>query len=692
MFNTFVKFSYSIENNHVYSSIKKGLAALMPVLITGSAAVMLSSLPLPGYRDFLSGLFGGIILNFLALLQNAAFGFMSAYLVLGISYFYSQELRRGDITACSLSMITAFSCFAASFGAVSGTMEMSDLGPLGVFTAMVCAIVSTRLFHLFYGYFVPRFRGYWDGTNENIKASISGIIPYVLCVSVFAAVNLLIHHIFGADNFNELVASVTLGVFSGIKSDLAGGLLYLIMLDLLWFFGIHGGNMMEQVHEHTFVPANADAAVIVSKNFLDTFVLIGGCGATICLLAAILVNSKTRGSKQLAKTALPFAIFNINEFLMFGLPVILNPVMLIPFILTPIVSLLISYFMTYIGFIPVLTYEGLHWTTPAIFSGYITTSSVRGSVVQILVILVGAMIYAPFVRLSEKLREEHEFLMLDNCVAAVKAAELSGEDLHLLSRSDDIGVISKSLALALRTDIAGDNLPVFYQPQLDKDAKMTGSEALLRWRYKGRMVYPPLAVMLAKEAGVYNELTKSVITTSIDAAKRLSFELNGSYKTSANIKPAQLADAAFIDWVVAQVNAENIGGQFCLEITEDSTLEDDGRVEENTKKLNAAGVSVSIDDFSMGSTSIKYLKTGAFKYVKLDGSLVKEVVDNPRSREIIKSIVHLGEELEFEVVAEYVETEEMRGLLLELGVKYLQGYLYSKAVPINELIEFAKKY
>ena len=104
-------------------------------------------------------------------------------------------------------------------------------------------------------------------------------------------------------------------------------------------------------------------------------------------------------------------------------------------------------------------------------------------------------------------------------------------------------------------------------------------------------------------------------------------------------------------------------------------------------RLKSLGIRALVDDFSMGSTSLKYLQHNSFYAVKLDGSLVKGVVDNPRNQEIIASIVKLGKSLDFVVIAEYVETEEIRDTLRSLGCFLYQGYLYSPAVPYEKLTE-----
>lgn len=106
----------------------------------------------------------------------------------------------------------------------------------------------------------------------------------------------------------------------------------------------------------------------------------------------------------------------------------------------------------------------------------------------------------------------------------------------------------------------------------------------------------------------------------------------------------------------------------------------------NIELLGASGIQLAIDDFSMGQTSLSYLRSNHFHFVKLDGGLVRQVVENQRSREIIGSIVTLGHSLGFQVIAEFVENEAIEDELLKLGITLFQGYLYGPAVPLEKLL------
>ena len=108
-------------------------------------------------------------------------------------------------------------------------------------------------------------------------------------------------------------------------------------------------------------------------------------------------------------------------------------------------------------------------------------------------------------------------------------------------------------------------------------------------------------------------------------------------------------------------------------------------------KFKEHGIIVSIDDFSMGYTSLAYLQMNQFDYIKLDGGIVKNLDKNVRSKDIVDSLINLGKNLGFEVIAEYVENKELQGILEGMGCNKYQGYLYSPAVGIDEYIEYLKQ-
>lgn len=677
---------YKIENNQILSSIKKGFILLIPVLLVGSFSLLFLNFPVAAFQNFITGWAGGVMETVLNFLFDSTVGFMSVYLVISISYYYSSSLKEHDVFLQVMAMVVSMVCFAASFGAASGSMELNDLGPVGVFTAMFSSIAATRLFYLFYGKLSAAYRFRSRGSDMDYRNSLSAIYPLLFCALLFIGLNLVIQQLFHVENLNDLVTSGIVYLFHNVNDGLGAGVLYVVVLNVLWVFGIHGGNALEQVAQTYLMPKDSVAGAVISKSFLDSYAMIGGCGTSICLLLALLICSRGRENRQLSYSAAPAVIFNINEILVYGLPVVLNPVLFLPFILTPVISLLISYGAAVIGFLPILGRQ-VTWTTPVFFSGYLSSGSWRGAVVQLVILAAGTAVYAPFICLMDRVKEKQAEMLLNELTEHFKRLQLEGdENVRLLERHDSKGLLARNIAQKLRIDIEQERVTMGYQPQYDNTGTLVGSEALLRWKYLDRTIYPPLVVALAKEDGFYDRLTQVVVKISMEACREL-LNQGSDITVSANISADQLNSEQFINRVIRMAQSYGIEGHYSLEVTEEASVDRMEDIPHQIGRLKAAGIRTEVDDFSMGRTSLMYLQNNNFYAVKLDGRLVQGMLENKRNQEIISSIVSLGRNLGFVVIAEYVETEEIRAGLEELGCNLYQGYLYSPAIPLDQLKE-----
>lgn len=682
------KILYSIENSPVLSAVKKGFLLVIPIVLTGSFALLLLNFPVSAYQDFLAVFGGGFLQSLLQFIVDSTNGFLSLYLVLAISYFYSAPMASQNLTLRIMAMVAASASFIASFGGESGSLALSCFGTTGVFTAMLCSILATKLFFLLDLRIYKRYRSYAAGNDIHFRSSMSAILPVAICVMVFALGNFLLQTFFHVGNLNDLISGILFRAFGGLQYEPGNGIVFLFLLDFLWAFGIHGGNALDPVAQTVF--SGGETGGVITKSFLDNFAVIGGSGATLCLLLALLFASRQKNNRQLAYSAFPLALFNINEILVFGLPIVLNPILVIPFILPPIVSMLVAYGAVAIGWMPIVQ-QTVNWTTPVFFSGYLATGSWKGVVVQLISVVLGTMLYIPFVRLSERLQEGRENYLLGKLTEHFRMQEQEGKQQRYLERYDSLGVIAKSLTGTLHTDVTAGNVPVYYQPQVDVQGRVIGAEALLRWRFGEKLLYPPLVVELAQEDGCYEELTWSVLRTVCKDIQTMRPNLGDDFRISVNIVAEQLNDRGLMERVAALAEKEEVSQHLVLEVTEETSLIHLPYITSNIEFLGRHGIQLAIDDFSMGQTSLNYLRSNHFQYVKLDGSLVRQVEENDRSREIVGSMAALGRNLGFQIVAEYVENKKTRDILLELGCGVFQGFLYSPAVPLEDFLQGVKE-
>ena len=199
--------------------------------------------------------------------------------------------------------------------------------------------------------------------------------------------------------------------FMGLANTLPSAILLAFIAPFLWFFGLHGANMIEPLMQSINAPAiesnieainnGLAAPYIVNKPFFDSFVNLGGTGATLGLIIAIFIfGRRNKAYKVVTNLSSAPGIFNINEPMMFGLPIVLNPIMFIPFILTPIVLVTVAYTATKFGMVPVATAMP-PWVTPPIIGGFLATQSIAGGVLAAVNLVISVIIYAPFVKIAE---------------------------------------------------------------------------------------------------------------------------------------------------------------------------------------------------------------------------------------------------------------------------------------------------
>ncbi len=688
MYQRLLVLTYEIENNKILESVKKGFLMLMPVLMTGALALVLESFPITGMQQWYLTASGSYLYALLDSIYKVTYGYLSVYLAISISYNFSKHFNKNNTYLHVISMIMSTICVIACLGFGTSDFKTDSFGPTGVFTSIVISIFSTWSFYMLYR------KMFWETYHKQERIEevdyhhlSSLMVPFIICVIAFFLFNRMLAVLFHVTSLNQLFADFFGMAFRNLGNSIWSGLLVVFTESLLWFFGIHGGNTLEQVQQNLFVPANTDSTMIISKTFIDTFSLMGGCGTAICLFLALALFSRQTKNRDIMKAAAFPLLFNVNEPIVFGLPIVFNLSLLIPFILVPMVSLLIAYLATRLGIIPV-TCTTVAWTTPVFLSGYVATKSIWGVVVQLVIIVVGTLIYAPFICIMEMAHLKGEQVFAVEMERLFKESMDTGEEIRFLNQHNSISTAAESLLTKMKRDIKEGSIEVYYQPQMAKGNVVYGAEALLRWDYGGKKMFPPLVIHLAQEGQLENELTLAIMKRVCEDIVRINESTNQILKISVNISAVQLNDTDFMAHMIAVAQRYGICSQLCMEVTEDMTLDHMEHIAENVGMLHAKGIELSMDDFSMGNTSLKYLQRNLFSHVKLDGQIVQNMMDNERSQEIIASIIQLGKSINFQVVAEYVDSVEKRDRLWELGCDYLQGYLYSPAVPVDEFISF----
>ncbi len=689
-----------IQNFPMIQAVRREVLMSIPILMIGSFALILKSLPVAAYQRFLEYFIGGALGGVFELIHKATFGIISIYISIAVSSAYA-KMKTEDAQIIYGAPVISLISFAILSGIFSGQPSADTFGVRGMFTALTCSVTITPLYIALIDRFRLRRRIYSDGADYLFNLAIS-VLPAMTVIAFFVCIiNCIIIRTFHLSGFHELFIALSRQCFVG-GASLANALLFVFLSSILWFFGIHGSNVLDSAALSIFAPglaasqaltaSGAAHQVIFTKTFFDIFVLTGGCGSSLALLIAIFLFAKRNGSRNLAKLSLFPMLFNINEIMIFGFPVVLNPILFIPFILVPLTLCLISYLAFSFGLVPAALYN-TEWTTPALLGGYAATGSLRGSLLQIVNIIVGVAIYRPFVMLYDREMSRKTQKNMQALIDYLKKHEDNYAGITLTSLSGPLGVIAKELTEDLQHTLDKGGFSLFYQPQFNNRGECAGAEALLRWKHRSfGFIYPPLIIKLAEEKGFLAELEEKIIMRAAGELPAVRQALGGRVSVSVNVTGKTVVTDQFEQFLRNGVLAGKIDTNgINLEVTEQMTVSTGADAEERLKRIRGLGFNLEIDDFSMGHTSIKYLQSGIFGTVKLDGGIVRDMLYNERSREIIVSIVGLSRTLGFRVIAEYVETEEVRAALEEAGCRIYQGYLFGPALSLEELLAAAAR-
>ncbi len=672
-------------------AIRRGLILLIPLIIAGSLALVINNFPVAAYQSYMVQAFGENWKMAGEIIDNLTFGIIGLALTGTVCFNAIEELnsrKGGRIHSYQVSLCGIISFFILTNKGTEGLLS-NQVGNNSIFIAILVAIATTELFVRFHSRSGLWFKPEVIDADPSLNKALTAIIPFLFIIIIFISLRISLIYL-GIDSINEFLSNLLENIFLKIQQPLVSILLYLLVSQFLWFFGIHGSKLLYAVNDNIYLEASKVNAYIhaaggtpdniVTKSFLDAFIIIGGSGATIALIAAILLSSQKGSSRVIAKYSLLPSIFNINELIVFGLPIVLNPFFILPFIAVPVVLALVSYYATYIGFLPV-TIADVNWTTPPLLSGYLATGSYKGVLMQIFNIGLGILIYLPFVKLFNNYRLEARRSRFKLMVSTVLSDSCKADKKHL-ERNDEVGYLARAFVADISRAIDCDELYLKYQPQVNKQGLITGFEALLRWNHHLYGEIPPLLIVaLAEEAGLINQIGKVVLNKALKQQALWQSIKPDQIKMSINLSPSQLKDGDLQPTLHSLVEAYSLNPELIeLEFTESVEITATAETREIMESLKKMGFKLAMDDFGMGHTSLLYLRLFTVDTIKIDGSLTCDVVTDKNSQDIISTLAFLSKSTEADLVAEYVETEEQWQILIELGCQYFQGYLFSEPV------------
>ncbi|OJG19522.1 PTS system, lactose/cellobiose family IIC component [Enterococcus canis] len=410
----------AIGNQRHLQAVRNGLISILPLTIVGSFFTILLNLPIPSYSEWIAPYLPALDVPF-----RFTVGLMSLYAAFTIGSYLGSSYKLDKTTSGFLAMLATLLMVmpmnlaegidtAGNAVAAGRYLPISALGSQGLFGAIVAALISVEIFHF------TKVRKLEikmpDGVPPVVGESFAALLPTLFVVLVFW----IPRHFFGFDLNGLLTIAISplKGFLTG--NNLIGGVVTQFVICVFWALGIHGHAVLgpiirpfwdQAILENSELFQNGmnafDLPNLFTEQFYQWYAQMGGTGATLALVVLFLF-SKSKYLKQLGRLSILPGIFNINEPIIFGTPIVMNPLLAIPFILVPIVNTILVYIVTILGWVPKMMVKP-PFSIPAPLGALITSNWNWVACVMVFVcFFVSLGIYYPFFKAFEKIQVEQE--------------------------------------------------------------------------------------------------------------------------------------------------------------------------------------------------------------------------------------------------------------------------------------------
>ncbi|MCM3705988.1 MULTISPECIES: PTS cellobiose transporter subunit IIC [Cytobacillus] len=409
-------------------ALRDGLIATMPFIVIGSIFLIIANFPIPGYADWMTSIFGPSWAVKLSYPVDATFNIMSIIAAFAVAYRLAESYKldamsAGTISIAAFLLTTPFSFTFTPADAegvlVTGAISKAFLSSKGLFVALLFAILSTEI----YRWVVKKdiVIKMPAGVPPSVGKSFASLIPGLFVLVTVWVIRLLVE-MTPYESINDLVTIVLGDPLKMVGLTLGGTIVAELFVTVLWSTGLHGTNIVKSVMEPIWFGAMGDNMTayqageplphIVTQQFWDNFIHIGGTGVTFGLVLSMVLFAKSKQMKNLGRLALGPGIFNINEPLIFGMPIVLNPIMILPFVLTSIVTVIVTFIGMDMGLVAKPVGIAVPWTMPPIISGYLASGGhISGAVMNVVNILISFLIYTPFFKIYDRAKKREEDAM-----------------------------------------------------------------------------------------------------------------------------------------------------------------------------------------------------------------------------------------------------------------------------------------
>lgn len=424
--NTILPAVMKFVNTKAIRAIKDGLVYSMPLIIVGAVFLLLFQLPVKSLAEMVER--SGAV-PYLSHAYTSSFAITGMIASMGVAYQWAKNEGLEPFSAAIISvsvfliLIPDFIAGAGPDGANVEGLDKTWLGGQG----MIGAIIAGLITGLIYSWFIKRDIRIKmpEGVPDGVAAAFTGLIPAAAMIVLATIVYGICDVVAGVTPI-ELIYKWLQTPLQGFGDSLVGVIVFESLIPLLWWFGVHGATVVGSVSSSIATANNlenaeifkrltdsgmtrAEAIAALPENgghiftdaFVNCFQAITGSGITLGLVIFMVFFAKSAQMKQVGRLGLGSGIFNINEPILFGTPIVMNPTLFVPFVLAPVIGNALAYLGTAIGFIPYTNGVTVPWTTPPILSGFLCIGW-QGALMQLLELAIAFFVYFPFARALDK--------------------------------------------------------------------------------------------------------------------------------------------------------------------------------------------------------------------------------------------------------------------------------------------------
>ncbi|OJG12733.1 PTS system, lactose/cellobiose family IIC component [Enterococcus asini] len=398
-------FASKFGNISYVKAITDGVSAVIPAIIIGSIYTLLGNIQIKPYLDFIDSTG---IKDYLSLPNNTTMGIVSILLTFTVAYSFAHSANQdgvsaGIISICSFVLLIPFEVLESG----SKGIPIIWLGAQGMFMAMIVGVVVGKIF------VVLKEKNIEIKMPENVPPAtvraFSAIIPGFIIITVFLLIAAVLKNT-SFVTFPQMVSTLIQTPLSGIGNSVWAVALIWMLSNFVWFFGIHGIVVVSVVNpilisidldnlEQT--SAGLEATRIIGKNFTNVYGGATGAGVIMGLIILMTFFAKSKQYRTLGKLSIIPDIFSIAEPAIFGTPIVLNLVLIIPFILIPTISIFAAFFLTKVGILPILNGVQLPWSIPVVLQGFLL-GGWRVALYQVVLLVFSVIAYYPFFKVLDK--------------------------------------------------------------------------------------------------------------------------------------------------------------------------------------------------------------------------------------------------------------------------------------------------